>query len=48
MTDTAKPAYVILIRERMTDPAEFAAYGPKAREARGKRCWYCKRRYNNS
>ena len=35
MTDTPKPAYVILIRERMTDPAEFATYGQKAREARG-------------
>lgn len=29
------PAYVIMIRDRMVDPAEFAAYGAKAREARG-------------
>lgn len=29
------PAYVIMIRDRMIDPAEFAAYGAKAREARG-------------
>lgn len=35
MTDAAKPAYVILIRERMIDAAEFATYGQKAREARG-------------
>lgn len=35
MTDAAKPAYVILVRERMIDDAEFAAYGQKARAARG-------------
>jgi uncharacterized protein (DUF1330 family) len=35
MTDAAKPAYVILIRDRMIDAEEFAAYGVKAREARG-------------
>lgn len=29
------PAYVIMIRDRMIDPAEFAAYGAKALEARG-------------
>lgn len=29
------PAYVIMIRDRMVDPAEFATYGAKAREARG-------------
>jgi uncharacterized protein (DUF1330 family) len=34
MTDPAKPAFVILIRERMIDPAEFATYGQKARAAR--------------
>ena len=28
-------AYVVMIRDRMIDPAEFAAYGAKAREARG-------------
>ncbi len=28
-------AYVILIRDRMIDAAEFATYGQKAREARG-------------
>lgn len=35
MTDAAKPAYVILVRERMIDAEEFATYGVKAREARG-------------
>lgn len=35
MSEDAKPAYVILVRERMIDPAEFATYGAKAREARG-------------
>ena len=35
MTDAAKPAYVILVRDRMIDPEEFTAYGAKAREARG-------------
>jgi uncharacterized protein (DUF1330 family) len=34
MSDAAKPAYVILVRDRMIDPAEFATYGQKAREAR--------------
>lgn len=34
MTDDAKPAYVILIRDRMIDATEFATYGQKAREAR--------------
>ena len=34
MTDAAKPAYVILIRDRMIDAAEFATYGQKARAAR--------------
>jgi uncharacterized protein (DUF1330 family) len=29
------PAYVVMIRDRMIDPAEFATYGQKAREARG-------------
>lgn len=28
-------AYVILVRERMTDTEEFATYAAKAREARG-------------
>ncbi|MDO9473676.1 MAG: DUF1330 domain-containing protein [Caulobacter sp.] len=35
MNTDAKPAYVILVRERMIDPEEFATYGQKAREARG-------------
>lgn len=35
MTDAAKPAYVILVRDRMIDAEEFAVYGQKAREARG-------------
>jgi len=35
MTEAAKPAYVILVRERMIDDAEFATYAQKAREARG-------------
>lgn len=34
MTDAAKPAYVILVRDRIIDAEEFAAYAPKAREAR--------------
>lgn len=34
MTDSSKPAYVILVRDRMIDDAEFATYGQKAREAR--------------
>lgn len=34
MSDAAKPAYVILVRDRMIDAAEFAIYGQKAREAR--------------
>jgi uncharacterized protein (DUF1330 family) len=34
MPDTAKPAYVILVRGRMIDADEFAIYGPKARGAR--------------
>jgi len=34
MTDAAKPAYVILVRDRMIDAEEFAVYGQKAREAR--------------
>ena len=28
-------AYVVLIRDRMKDPEEFALYAPAAREARG-------------
>lgn len=35
MSENAKPAYVILVRDRMIDPAEFTTYGAKAREARG-------------
>lgn len=35
MSDAAKPAYVIFIRDGMKDPAEFALYGPKAAAARG-------------
>jgi uncharacterized protein (DUF1330 family) len=34
MTDAAKPAYVILVRDRMVDADEFATYGQKARGAR--------------
>lgn len=34
MIDAAKSAYVILIRDRMIDAAEFATYGSKARNAR--------------
>ena len=34
MTDVAKPAYVILVRDRMVDPEEFATYAQKARAAR--------------
>ena len=34
MTDAAKPAYVILVRDRMIDADEFATYGQKARAAR--------------
>ena len=29
------PAYVVMIRDKTLDPAEFATYGQKAREARG-------------
>jgi uncharacterized protein (DUF1330 family) len=32
--DAAKPAYVILIRDRMVDAEKFATYGQKARAAR--------------
>lgn len=31
----SKPAYVVMIRERMTDPAEFAQYQQMAPKARG-------------
>ena len=35
MTDAAaKPAYVVLVRDRMIDAGEFAVYGQKARGAR--------------
>ena len=34
MTDAAKPAYVILVRDRMIDADEFATYGQMARKAR--------------
>jgi uncharacterized protein (DUF1330 family) len=29
------PAYVVMIRDKTLDPAEFATYGQKAKDARG-------------